>query len=120
MGPTGNDGLPAQKSVLYNTSANLTSDEKTLVVLPYNGSLYTLDSCLLVVNSATGTCHFQLVDITASDNEVVLGELDISGSGLQVVNWSDFSGLDNKLSVLVVRGITDGEGEVLALEFNMT
>ena len=116
-GATGPTGCKGHKSVLYNCATELKSDEQSLIVLPYNGTIYTLDSCLVVVESSTGSCHFRLVD---TSKDVILGELEVKESGMQTLNWSGFKGLKEKLSALVVKGKTTGVAKVHAFEFVMT
>ena len=119
MGPKGNDGK-SQKSLLYNNEVLLeNSIMMPVVTIPYNGILYNLDECIVVLDSPTGVCKLELVDMTDNSNEVICGTLETTTHGLQIGEWNNFHDLKNKMSILQIRGQAD-KTRILALELNMS
>ena len=117
-GPTGLPGPAGCKSIFYNSDVTLKQESTHIVTIPYDGSMYTLDNCNIVLNLTTGSCGLSLHDITESANTVV-GTLNIDKNGLGVTKWEDFHDLPKNMSVLQLRGLSSDNARVLSLEFNM-
>jgi hypothetical protein len=119
-GPKGATGV-AVKSILYNNGVVLTNESySNIVTIPFNGSIYVLDNCSVVLNSATGVSELILINITDPDDEVVVGKVEVFPSGLQVVEWKDFDDLPGGMSILQMRGKAESKTQVMAIEFNMS
>lgn len=107
------------KSILYNSGLVLKDTFTQVVTLPYNGSVYKLNECNVVLDVPKGVCELTMVNITEPDDEVNVGEIEVTNSGLQVIQWNDFHDLPDNMSVFQIRGKCDGTCQILSLEFVM-
>ena len=90
-----------------------------VVTIPYNGSLYNLDYCTVVLKSSTGGCKLELIDMTDELNNIICGTFENINNGIQVCEWNNFNNLKNEMSVLQIRGQAD-RTQILAVELNMS
>jgi hypothetical protein len=120
-GPTGSKGIRGvcTKSVLYNSLEILNLDSYVdIVAIPYDGSKYNLDTCIVAVRVISGSCTISFSDITHSPDKInIIGTLNIP-EGLHVLEWKNFKNIPEDMSLLQVKGKTSGSAQILSFEFN--
>ena len=115
----GRGGRGFIKSILYNSGITLKNTFSNIITLPYNGLLYKLDNCNIVISSKEKTdVTIKLFDIT-NTTEKLLVEYKIISNGVQVCEISEFNLLKNQIYALQFRGKSEKDTTILSLEFNM-
>ena len=120
QGPQGLPGMNGKKSILFNSSIIVSSNETSqhIVTIPYDGTIYTLENISFVV-SGTGPIKFEVRDVI---NNVFIGKLESDNVNTNsVLQFNNFINLVNELtsiSVYATSGISN-KVKVQAIEFVM-
>jgi len=118
VGPRGETGPVGPKCLLYNPSGILSTSFTTLLRVPYDGENFRLKS-ILVSAELDSRCILRLL---RSDNELILGELELEGQEKVTRKWDSFASLPEELTTLELVCKTSDENstsKVLAVEFTM-
>ena len=102
-GPTGPPGKN-NKTVYCYSNTSLTQTDTPIVTFPFDGSVYTLESCnIVVLNAIPGqSSEFSLINI--SEKNSVIAEIKDATHGLHITSLNNFQNVPQKLSVLTLYG----------------